>query len=351
MKIIIALIAALSVFAAAQAQSPAGTPAQSSGNSLTGSVMDSADGKPLAGVSIFLNSTSKGTVSREDGSFLLKAIPRGQYDLVISAIGYETFVIIINGSHLPPAMTIALHAKAAELAAVTVEPYLKDGWRQWGRFFLDNFIGTIENANHCHIKNRSILRFHFYKKSNRLSVTAAEPLIIENDALGYDLQYKLEAFVSDFNSHVVTYYGYPYFREMTTSSETRRLHWEQHRQMAYQGSMMNFMRGLYAGHAREEGFTLQQQVSGMTIIVPPDSLVSVNADQTKSLFFNGTLTVLFKNDKQQINQGSRLKLITPALVQFEENGNYYPPQEVLTTGFWGQTEKIANLLPLDYGQH
>ena len=103
---------------------------------------------------------------------------------------------------------------------------------------------------------------------------------------------------------------------MNTSSEIRRLRWEQHRQMAYQGSMMNFMRSLYAGHSQEEGFTLQQQVSvpnnekrrvraiyrpdtqpadtfsidtlhyfwevlrqsdrfGMTIIVPPDSLVSV----------------------------------------------------------------------------
>ena len=89
---------------------------------------------------------------------------------------------------------------------------------------------------------------------------------------------------------------------------------------------------------------------GITIIVPPDSLVSANADQTRSLFFSGTLTVLYKDDKQKIDHGSRLKLITPALVRFEENGNYYPPQEVLTTGFWGQTEKIANLLPLDYGQ-
>ena len=391
MKIIIVLIAVLPVFTAARAQSPPGTQTQSPVNSLIGLVSDSADGKPLAGVSIFLNSTSKGTVSHEDGSFLLKGIPRGQYDLVVSAIGYETFVITINGSRLPHALKIVLHAKAAELAAVTVEPYLKNGWQQWGRFFLDNFIGTIENANHCHIKNRSILRFHFYKKSNRLSVTAAEPLIIENDALGYDLQYKLEAFVSDFNSHVITYYGYPYFREMSTTSESRRLRWEQHRQIAYQGSMMNFMRSLYAGHAPEEGFTLQQQVSvpnqekrrvqaiyhpdtqpadtfpidtlhhfwevlrqpdhfSQTITVPPDSLVNANADQTRSLFFSGTLTVLYKDEKQKIDQGSRLKLITPALVRFEENGNYYPPQEVLTTGFWGQTEKIANLLPLDYGQ-
>ena len=103
MKIIIVLIAVLPVFTAAWAQSPAGTSGSIPRQRIaeTRLVSDSADGKPLAGVSIFLNSTSKGTVSREDGSFLLKGIPRGQYDLVVSAIGYETFVITINGSRLP----------------------------------------------------------------------------------------------------------------------------------------------------------------------------------------------------------------------------------------------------------
>ena len=36
-------------------------------NTLSGSVKDAATGKPLAGVSVFLNATSKGTVTRADG--------------------------------------------------------------------------------------------------------------------------------------------------------------------------------------------------------------------------------------------------------------------------------------------
>ena len=36
-------------------------------------------------------------------------------------------------------------------------------------------------------------------------------------------------------------------------------------------------------------------------------------------------------------------------VTVEENGFYYPPREILTTGHWAQSEKISNLLPLDYG--
>jgi len=57
------------------AQSPGALPG-ASGNVLTGSVKDSATGKPLPGVSVFLNGTSKGTVTRADGAFVLGKFPR-----------------------------------------------------------------------------------------------------------------------------------------------------------------------------------------------------------------------------------------------------------------------------------
>src|SRR5882757_10263079 len=179
--------------------------AQSQSNVLSGSVRDSASGNPLAGVSVFLNSTSKGTVTRADGTFVLPGIPPGRYQMVISAIGYETIVLEISSRNLPPALKIALRVKAAELEAFTVEPYMKDGWQRFGKFFLDNFIGTTDNASSCSIKNRNVLRFHFYKKSNKMSVTATDPLIIENKALGYDLEYRLERFVVDYTSNIVSY--------------------------------------------------------------------------------------------------------------------------------------------------
>src|ERR1700748_1209730 len=145
MKKIVSLLTALLMTAA-------GLLAQSQGNTLIGSVKDSANGKPLAGVSVFLNSTSKGTVTRADGNFVLSGIPPGRYQLIISAIGYETFVTEITSRSLPPSLKVALHVKASELAAVVVEPYLKDGWKQWGKFFMDNFIGTTENAGSCNLK-------------------------------------------------------------------------------------------------------------------------------------------------------------------------------------------------------
>jgi len=360
-------------------------------NSLTGLVRDSASGKPLAGVSVFLNNTVRGTVTRSDGSFLLQNIPRGSYELIISAIGYETKIIAIDDAHLPGMMAITLHQKATELAAVTVEPYDRNGWAKWGRFFTDNFIGTGENAGLCRIKNKEVLRFHFYKRSNRLSITAAEPLIIENRALGYLLEYRLEEFVCDYNTNIVGYFGYPFFRELTPKKEDQRRTWIQKRQAAYNGSMLHFMRSLYAGRAIAEGFLAEKKESvpnvereRITAIYHPDfqgpgtfpmdtlyhfwnvlkepdplirniiqgddSLITIDSARHRQLYFDSPLTVVYgANDRSREFFQSGIQLMSTSPVTVEENGYYYPSREILTTGHWAQSEKISNLLPLDYG--
>jgi hypothetical protein len=228
-------------------------------NVLTGTIRDSANGKPLAGVSVFLNGTSKGTVTRTDGSFAL-AIPPGRYELIVSAIGYANYLTQISSRNLPPSLNITLHTQADELAAITVEPYLKDGWKRYGRTFWQYFIGTTPNADDCTIKNKEVLRFHFYIKSNQLSVTAVEPLLIENKALGYVLEYRLERFVCDFAAHIVSYYGYPLFRDMPTDDEEKKQRWANNRQLAYMGSMMHFMRSLYSRKVIEQGFVVKYKV-------------------------------------------------------------------------------------------
>jgi hypothetical protein len=192
---------------------------QSPGSTLSGLVRDSASGKPIPGVSVFLNSTSKGTVTHDDGSFVVSGIPPGRYELIVSAIGYATMQLEISTRHLPPVLKIALHTQASELAAVTVEPYLKNGWKKWGQLFWDNFIGTTANASSCSIKNKEVLRFRYYLKSRKLTVNAVEPLIITNKALGYNLEYRLESFSVDFTTNIISYYGYPFFREMPTGRQ------------------------------------------------------------------------------------------------------------------------------------
>jgi len=373
--------------------------AQSPDNNLSGLVTDSVSNRPLSGVSIFLNNTSKGTVSLADGSFLLKAIPRNKYQLILSAIGYQTAVIDINGDHLPSSLKVSLRQKVTELKAFVVEPEDKRGWQNWGKTFVDNFIGTTENAQSCTIRNIGTLHFYFYKKRNRLTVSASEPLVIENAALGYILQYKLESFSIDFNTHVVAYSGYPYFLEMTTTKEGRRRRWEARREKAYAGSVMHFMRSLYADSLQQEKFIVKQRAKlpnaekrRVRSLFRPDSLLSdayspdtlhyyletlrqpdfetrvINAtsgsllvalsdtseiardlrsNKEKPFSFDDSLAVSYPTWESE----SQLRLVHSDIFVATENGSYFPPGSLLVQGTWSRTEKIANLLPLDYRKH
>ena len=366
--------------------------AQQTAQTLSGTVTDSAGGAPLAGVSVFLNNTSRGTATDAKGGFHLD-IPGGTYQLVFSAIGYATVVMEVNGSHLPPLLHLLLHPRATELTAVTVEPYDKHGWSKWGRFFMENFIGTGENAADCRLKNHDVLRFYYSRRTNRLSVTATEPLQIENNALGYNLTYQLEGFKADLGNKTVQYFGYPYFQPMTSTKGDRGKGWEFKRKQAYAGSMLHFMRSLWAGRTISEGFLVQKEVTGRNeekhrvkaiyrpdfqkpgsfsmdtlhyfwdvlrqpdiitwkVVVTPDSILTIRADNTRELFFSSPIIVLY-GVREKIAGGelktSGLQLVTPRPLKVEENGSYYPPQQLLDTGYWAISEKIANLLPVDYG--
>jgi hypothetical protein len=362
---------------------------QSPGSTLSGSVRDSATGKPVPGVSVFLNSTSKGTVTHNDGNFTLTGIPPGRYQLIVSAIGYATIAMEITTRRLPSSLKITLHNQASELAAVTVEPYLKNGWKKWGKLFWDNFIGTTDNASSCTIKNKDALRFRYYLKSRKLTVSAVEPLIITNKALGYDLEYRLESFTYDFESNIISYYGYPLFREMPADDSSRQRKWEHARLIAYLGSMMHFMRSLYQGVLQQDGFIVEhliqvpnlerQRVKKLYIpnVTPTDSipidtlhhywevlrqpdsfvqkvksyenLVSINPDQTRRFYFIGDFTIIYGNGHLGIAYTeSSLELMYPTPIEIEENGAYYPPETLLSKGNWAKTEKIANLVPRDY---
>jgi CarboxypepD_reg-like domain len=363
--------------------------AQSPGSTLSGSVRDSATGRPVPGVSVFLNSTSKGTVTHDDGNFTLTGIPPGRYQLIVSAIGYATIAMEITTRRLPSSLKIILHNQASELAAVTVEPYLKNGWKKWGKLFWDNFIGTTDNASSCTIKNKDALRFRYYLKSRKLTVSAVEPLIITNKALGYDLEYRLESFTYDFESNIISYYGYPLFHETPADDSSRQRKWEHTRLIAYLGSMMHFMRSLYQGGLQQDGFIVEhliqvpnierQRVKKLYIpnVTPTDSipidtlhhywevlrqpdsfvqkvksyenLVSINPDQTRRFYFIGDFTIIYGNGHLGIAYTeSSLELMYPTPIEIEENGAYYPPETLLSKGNWARTEKIANLVPRDY---
>lgn len=376
---------------------------------LKGVVLDAQKNTPIPNASIFLNTTSVGTVTNEQGNFSL-AIPNGKYELIISSIGYETNAQTISSLDAPDFITVKLKIKAEVMQTVVIEPYEKDGWAKWGKFFIESFIGTSDLARDCRIKNTEVIKFRHSKARNELSAFADEPLIIENKALGYTVRYQMETFQYDFKTNYLLYAGYPFFQPMKGNSG-RQKRWENRRSEVYAGSIMHFMRAVYRNKIAEEGFEInplqkipnaeKQRVKaaystntrtvksdgGRTIIssinqdtanyyskvmqqsdyidvvqkipLTGDSIAYAIDSTTAGLDFKNYLLIIYKKKfvpkeyLQQVPEASgtmmsQITLINNKPIEIQANGSYFNPVDLLGLGYWTWSEKIATLLPFDY---
>jgi hypothetical protein len=378
--------------------------------SVHGTVTDEK-GKSLAGASVYLSHTSRGVTTSASGAFILHDLPEGKYDLVVSAIGYETKVLTISSETYPAKLAISLSPRATELAEVVVEAQDKNGWRKFGRYFKDNFIGTTRNARYCKIVNPEVIRFRFSGKNNRLIAKADEPVIIENKVLGYRISFHLIEFAADYNEGTVAYYGHPFFSELQTDIKKREVVLANRRD-AYYGSLMHFMRSVYDDKLGDENFRVKATVAKANVekarvksllkdtagssgarysitmlsfgtvhvagdegrVLSRDSLryykkvlkqrdtvaqkvvlASLTAMITKVgayskfLFFDNTMEVVYTgNSNNRRTELSEIMLDTPKEIEILRNGSYFSPKELITFKHWSRQEKMCNMLPLDY---
>jgi hypothetical protein len=376
---------------------------------LKGVVLDSEKNSPIPGASVFLNTTSVGTMTNIQGNFTL-SIPNGRYDLIVSSVGYETFSQTITSNEASDFITVRLKIKSEVMQTVVVEPYDKDGWQKWGTFFIENFIGTSAEAKNCTIKNTKVIHFRNSKKTNELLAFADEPLIIENKALGYTIRYQLETFGYNFKTHYLIYTGYPFFQPMKGGAGKQKK-WKNRRSEAYFGSMMHFMRSLYRNDIMQQGFDVRRlkkipnlekqrvkqaysrsmqsvksadgtvvvthinkdtadyydrilrqedytDVIGKTLL-SGDSIAYAVSSTTAGLDFSDYLLVIYKNRpapaeyRQQFPKSnammmSQILLVNGTPVEIEANGSYFDPADLLSMGYWSWSEKIALMLPFDY---
>lgn len=318
----------------------------------------------MPGASVFCQNTTTGTVSNNEGSFFLR-LGNGGYDLVVSYTGYETKVLhISNGNPENNALVIELKEQDKALNEVVVagSAEVADGWKQYGNFFLDNFIGNSPNAPQCTLQNPEVLKFYFYKKRNKLRIKSAENLVIINNALGYKIKYQLDSFVYYYASNLSTYTGYPLFEEMEGTPE-QKAEWKKNRLSSYKGSRVHFMRSWYDSSLSKEGFDVELLDStgstGSLMNNPYDSAWYKSLDSGDvAINIHGKIRVTYKNhapDRKYL-EANKYPYSTPVQIsaldvpdgfEIESNGYFYDQAEVTNIGYWAW-KKIAELLPYDY---
>ena len=369
--------------------------------SITGTVIDAEKGLPLPGVSVFLSNTSVGTLTDDRGRFQL-LLPNGKFELVATSVGYATFQQAVLGEG-SDSLLIRMFTKTSTLETVVVEAFEKDGWKKWGRWFLEQFIGMSAYAAECRLLNPEVLRFRLSEKGKLLTVIAKEPLVIENKALGYRIRYQMEEFWFAFDTQLLFYAGFPFFEPMK-GAKNRQQKWVEKRKEVYTGSVLHFMRALHAGRFQEEGFEvramhkktnlekervwqlyrtmfLESDMINMAgdsssyysrVLKQPNLLSTIDKELLSGeqlgtmsdssvymLRFQDFLHVWFKPQGAPVEflqsfpesggrRISELQLVDAPAIEVWANGYYADPANLIFNGFWGWWEKMATMLPLDY---
>ncbi len=333
---------------------------------IKGQVLDQATGQPLSYASVVAQNTTIGVLTDSTGAFSIR-LPEGGYTLSFSFAGYETGSMRVSRQSAEEELFITLKPESQQLDEVTIvlDLELKDGWERYGEFFLENFIGKSENALQCIIRNPEDLHFYFYKNRNTLKVVSSEPIMVENFALGYTLKFAIDSFTNNFDTRISTFAGYPFFEEMEGTSAQKKF-WAKNRKATYYGSLLHFMRALYARQLEAEDFELNFfNPSGDKSAVEVSDIYQALHFNTDSLGVVSiqpefpVMSIAYRREKPEANyikidpranrefQISTLLFNSKEPLYVEENGYYYEQTEIITNGYLGY-KKIADLLPFDY---
>ncbi len=239
--------------------------------SITGKVLRVNDKSPLR-ASVFLNNSSFGTATADDGTFTLNGLKPGQYTLVVTAMGYENYTqtLLVNSAQVT--LNIELSPKTFRLKEVEITSVSKTAWKLYYERFKKEFIGTDDNANNCTVINPDVLNFHYNKEQNELDAWSDDFLIIENRALGYRIKYLVSDFKSDGMENTTFYSGKRFFEELP-GSKSQEKKWVKKRNEAYYGSAMHFYRSLYKDSVAAEGFEMYRLTRELNTQRPKEGII------------------------------------------------------------------------------
>ena len=242
--------------------------------SVSGRVVSQTDKKPVAAATVFLNNSTGGTITADDGSFTLANVKTGQYDLIVSCIGYQTYyqkVIVTNSPVILP--LILFLPKLTQLKEVNIKASDTDRGR-YIEMFLKEFLGSTANAAQCKLLNPEELYLKYNRQINTLTASSFNYLVLENKALGYKLYYQLDHFEKNFSTGMLYYDGPVRFEEIQNKAAQQK-RWAQRRLAAYKGSSMHFFRSVYNNRFSEEDFNVLRLVRKLNPSRPPDSVLRI----------------------------------------------------------------------------
>jgi hypothetical protein len=332
---------------------------------VSGKVIDSATKEPLASASVFCQNTTSGTTTNKEGSFSL-TLKEGGYDLIVTYTGYRSHLVRLSPELKTTGLEIELvkEEKSIEEVVVRSSNEVKNGWEKYGKFFLENFVGSTPFASQCVLQNPEVLKFYYFRKSEKLKVLADSPLILLNNALGYNIRYTLDSFLFMYKTDLCSYRGFSFYEERTSGEDSMKL-WKANRKKAYFGSRLHFMHSYFDSTLDKAGFIIAlldendnkkfnkiTEPFDTTYYTPADSVNEVDIYYPRRISITYTKrspeNEYLKKYKLPLNISQQISYIDMLdVITIKQNGYYYDQKDWINFGYWSW-KNIADQVPNDY---
>ena len=234
---------------------------QSKTVTLSGKVTDEKTGEVLPFANVFINNSSIGTTTNENGQYTLGNLPIGNIEIAVSFLGYTTIKQTLRFEQ-PGMKTVTFKMREGmELAGVTI--YSKKGKKreQYLKILSQQLLGEGKFSKLSKILNPEVINISM-EDNGHILARSNSPVKIENKALGYYIYQDLDDF--DFYEGKLYYGGSTRFELMKPSSEQEQKKWRANQKEAYQGSLKQLLTSMVTDSVRENGFKIFQEI--------PDSL-------------------------------------------------------------------------------
>lgn len=325
---------------------------------ISGTVKNSK-GELLQAATVFIAGSEKAVATDAEGNFKFTNLVPGTYQLVVNMMGYTPARQNVILKDAPETLVLTLGSKAIMLDEVNVGD--KSQRKKYIKMFIQSFMGESSNAKHCQILNPELLEFSTIK--GVLKATTPDFLIIENNALGYRIKYLLKTFSYEAARNITLYDGDYIFEQMSGTPEQQQK-WEEKRQEAYEGSLMHYLRSLYAGTTRQQGFLLYKILNAIfpmyieSIPIDPEQTIDRSESNLVTFKYKYRFYILYdkkkaaKPDPSHVGQDRVSDLdnhgsIFSTDARVDSRGSFTNYEKLLIQGFWGR-KRVADQLPWEY---
>jgi hypothetical protein len=304
-----------------------------------GTILDNSDNTKINFASVYINGTSVGTNSDQNGYFELDITKFGSLPLTISALGYYSVTLSDFSPEKP--LEVFLTPKTFELKEVIiVAKSLTKEKKANMKLFKTEFLGTTYNANNCVIMNENDIIFNNGSSGDTLKAFSSKPIMIYNKGLGYKITYYLDKFEYFRKSKSFLYQGSAIFEEDLTSEMAQKKFFEKRRKNAYFGSRSHFFASLWANKLRSNGFTVRNSADR---ILNYEDIVIERSGFRKYLSYTGNLTINYLPN----SPSTLIELFKTNDPVFFDSSGYFDGSGVRVIGQMAK-QRIGDLLPYDY---